>query len=430
MFDNSPSPKPQQVKKFYFLDYFFILLESCELDENKVLVFSNFRFLKDQARLGESKYRKLLSEHEKLSKRQVQRYRYTFDQVISEAANYGLIVSQKERVAITPLGQKCLATGRKNRRAFYNEILHLMESNYFAFYHLVNFCYEQNSSKNGLLIFPIYSPRKLGLEKSNMKKHKDWLNYINQLRARLEKDVLKYIEKRINLKSANEALIEKLIEDKILSKKPEKEFDQSKYNAIIGRIRKYWLNYFLKDIYHYNFSYDTFNLWIERGKQLGIIHSSEIYPEFDGRLVFPTSVIIKKNNNPDLKELYSYENDHKLFSHIPKWDRMDSKRKPVVQNTFVESLYHSYYDLRRTRKSHFVRLSDLREKVCYKMRIPMFVFNDFLEKAYLKNLRGELPIQISLEADRLPQETNAMYLKREPLLINGQYKNIIAIDYK
>lgn len=433
MFDNAPSPKPQQVKKFYFLDYFYILLESCEILENKAVVFSNFRFLKDQARLGESKYKKLLSEHEteKLSKRQVQRYRYTFDQVISEASNYGLIISKKEGIIITPLGEECLRIGRNNRREFYNRILYLMESNYFAFYHLVNFCYEQNSSKNGLLIFPIYSPRKLGLEKSNMKKHKDWFGYTNQLRIKLEKDIFKYLEKRIDLKGASDILVDKLVEDKILSKnKPDKEFDQSKYNAIIGRIRKYWLNYFLKDIYNYNFSFDTFNLWIERGKQLGIIHSSEIYPEFDGRLVFPTSVIIKKNNNPDLVELYSYENSFKLFSHMPDWERTDNKRKSVVQNTFVENLYHSYYDLRRTRKSHFVRLSDLREKVCYKMRIPMFVFNDFLERAYFKNLRDELPIQISLEADRLPQETNAMYLKREPLLINGQYKNIIAIDYK
>ena len=31
--------------------------------------------------------------------------------------------------------------------------------------------------------------------------------------------------------------------------------------------------------------------------------------------------------------------------------------------------------------------------------------------------------------DRLPYETNAMYLKREPVLINGKLKNIIAINY-
>jgi hypothetical protein len=75
-------------------------------------------------------------------------------------------------------------------------------------------------------------------------------------------------------------------------------------------------------------------------------------------------------------------------------------------------------------------VGDLREKVCFRMRIPSYHFNECLEKTYLMNLRGEMDAQISLEADRLPHETNAMYLKREPVLVNGKYKNIIAIDYK
>ena len=89
-----------------------------------------------------------------------------------------------------------------------------------------------------------------------------------------------------------------------------------------------------------------------------------------------------------------------------------------------------YFALKRDRGTHFIRISDLRERVCYKKRIPSFVFNEFLEKIYLRNLKGETKVQISLEADRLPYETNAMYLKREPVSVNGQFKNIIAIDYR
>jgi hypothetical protein len=62
--------------------------------------------------------------------------------------------------------------------------------------------------------------------------------------------------------------------------------------------------------------------------------------------------------------------------------------------------------------------------------MPGFCFDNFLENAYLTNLKGELKIQISLEADKLPHETSAMYMKREPILINGKYKNIIAINYR
>lgn len=432
MFGNSPSPKPQQVKKFYFLDYIFILLQSCENQEIKNTVFKTFRELKDKARLGESKYKKLLSGIENLTKHQMSKFNYTFEQVILESADYGLLNHNKDKVIITSLGLELLNIGKRNKRQFYNSLFKLMESQYFAFYHLVNFCYEKNTSKkNGLLIFPIYSPRKLGFNKTSMKTHSHWFEYINTLKVKLENDLLKYLENQIKLNEANQLLIYKLEEDNILNKKkPETLFDQENYNSIISRIRKFWLNYFLQEIYKYEFSYDTFNLWIERGKQIGIIHSSEIYPEFDGRLVYPTSIITESNNSPDLIEIFKYENKKKLFIHNPKWERLDKNMETPTQNSFVENLYHSYYDLRKTKKTHFVRISDLREKVSYKMRIPTFIFDDFLEKAYLKNLRDELPIQISLEADRLPYETNAMYLKREPVLVNGQYKNIIAIDYK
>ena len=180
----------------------------------------------------------------------------------------------------------------------------------------------------------------------------------------------------------------------------------------------------MKEIYKYPFSFDTFNIWVERGKQLGVIHSTEFYPSFDGRLVYPTSIIVKESRNPDLVKAFEYGNGEILFIHKPKWNNGDN------QNDFFESLHNAYFDLRKNRRSNFVRISDLREKVCYKLRIPSFIFNEFLQEAYNKNFKGETKIQISLEADRLPHETTAMYIKREPVTINNQQKNIIAIDYK
>ncbi len=429
MFDNRPIPKPQQVKKFYFLDYFFILLLSCESHKDKEEVFLQFRTLKDKERLGESKYKKLTVEESNPSLRQVQRFKYTFNQVLVESANYELIINKKDKVIITDLGRECLKIGLDNKRKFYLEVFSLMEKRFFAFYHLVQFCYEQNKSNNGVLIFPVYSPLKLGYLKENMKFNSDWYDFILSLKRRLEKDIRLYLKKNIDLKPANDSLILKLNSDGILEE-PNLKFDEKKYNAIINRIRKYWLNYFLKDIYNYNYSFDVFNIWVERGKQLGIIHSSEVYPDFDGRLVYPTSIIVKNNSSSDFDNIFSYEDSMNLLVHNPSWNKMDSKKRFSNQEVFVENLLHTYYDIKKTRRTQFIRLSDLREKVCYKMRIPTFVFNIFLEKSYFKNLRGELAIQISLEADRLPQETTAMYLKREPVLINNQYKNIIAIDYK
>ncbi len=87
MFDNTPVSSPQMVKKFYFLDYIYILLQSCKIYDDREKIFLNFKTLKEKESLGESKYKKLTQEQSNLSQKQVQRYIYTFEQVISEAVN-------------------------------------------------------------------------------------------------------------------------------------------------------------------------------------------------------------------------------------------------------------------------------------------------------------------------------------------------------
>lgn len=423
MFDNEPVPSPQMVKKFYFLDYIFILLQSCKIFDDRNNIFLNFKTLKEKESLGESKYKKLTQEKSNLSQKQVQRYIYTFEQVISEAVNYGLVKDKNRTLSLTDTGMKYLSLVEKNKSDFYENLLESMESRYFAFYHLVKLCYNQNKTKNGLLIFPIYSPLKLGFVKSEMKTNGDWIYYSLKLKKKLEADIFNFLEQKLDLSDANNILISNLLHDSLLSNDREKLFEPKLYNSIIGRFRKYWLNYFLNNIYDYKYSWETFNIWVERGKQLGVIHTTEFFPDFDGRLVFPTSIIVKKNNNKDLVSAYSYSHGESLFIHKLSWNIHN-------QDKFVEALVYCYFDIKRSRGTHFIRISDLRERVCYKKRIPSFIFNEFLEKIYNKNLKGETAVQISLEADRLPHENNAMYLKREPVSINGQYKNIVAIDYR
>lgn len=422
--NKSVKPRPQHVKRFYFLDYFLILLQSCSVSEDKHQIFMNFRAQKNKERLGESKYRKLTVDESNLSELQMKRYQYTFNQVISEAITYELIKSKKKKLGLTSLGAECLALAVQSRRRFYNRMLELMEEKHSAFYHLINLCYRENQTKNGLLIFPIYSPRKLGIEKSGMKTNGDWLRYSKVLKNRLERDVESFVGKHLSLDNEHEKLLSKLYKDKILSPEHLLPFDEANYNSIISRFRKHWLNYFLQKLYNYRYSFDTFNIWVERGKQLGLVHSTEFYPGFDGRLVFPTAIIAKSNSNSDLKKVFDYQNGEKLYAHWPAWNDDE------FQETFVDGIVNAYYDIKRNRKTQFIGISDLREKVCYKLRIPSFVFNRFLEEVYNMNVRGNTRIQISLEADRLPDETNALYLKREPILINGEYKNIIAIDFK
>ncbi|MCI5151201.1 MAG: hypothetical protein D3916_17765, partial [Candidatus Electrothrix sp. MAN1_4] len=73
-------------------------------------------------------------------------------------------------------------------------------------------------------------------------------------------------------------------------------------------------------------------------------------------------------------------------------------------------------------------LVSLREIVCLRLKISMQSFEDRLNEIYLLNLSGQLRISISLEVDKLPEETSAMYIKHEPVMVDGSYRNIIAID--
>ena len=58
----------------------------------------------------------------------------------------------------------------------------------------------------------------------------------------------------------------------------------------------------------------------------------------------------------------------------------------------------------------------------------MHTFEETLNEIYRLNISGKLNIHISLEVDKLPEETSVMYMKREPVMVDGSYRNIIAID--
>ena len=305
------------------------------------------------------------------------------------------------------------------------ELFKLMEFNQVAFKNLLNFCYERNRKKNGLLIFPVYSPLKLGMTRKEIKTTGDIIHYIENLTLKIQGDIDEYLKQDFSLKEYETPLIYSLRKVNLIERSIIQPFNPSKYNVIVKRIRDFWINIFLKKIYEWQYSFQIFDLLIYRGKQIGVIHATEFYPNFNGRIVYPTAVIGKSILSNDFKEIYKYPAGEKMYIHYPQW------KEKVNQEGFINDLTSSYYSLRKKNMSNFVNLADIRELVCYASKIPEFIFDDFLKETYKLNLRGELKkLRISLESDRLPSETNAMYLKRIPVTIDGKLKNIIAIDYK
>lgn len=412
----------QSVKKFYFLEYFYVLLSSIEKYSDKEQVFDFFKILKQQHRLGESKYKTLSSDSGNLSKAQVDRHRYTFQQVIDEARDYDLVdVDSEGNLTLTEEGKSLLGQYRAEGPVCFNQSLFkLMEARYNAFSYLVEFLYNVNRFKPGLLIFPNYSPRQLDFEKSTIRTTGDITTYSEALAQRLQQDIKKYLGEKRSLVDESKRILSRLIDSGLLPPNPTAKFDPEKYNVITKRFRDFWITYFLREIYRYEYSMSSFDIWTYRGKQIGIIHATEFYPNFNGRIVYPTSVIMPSTQSADFERLFKYDRGNGLYIHKPQVERNQEK--------FVASLVKAYFDLRRSNRSYFINLSALRELVCYNMKISEHLFGTFLEFAYRLNLEGNLKVGISLEVDKLPEETKAMYLKQEPVMVDGRYRNIIAID--
>ena len=410
------------VKKFYFLEYFYVLLNSVEKYTDKEQVFDYFKILKQEHHLGESKYKTLSSDGENLSKTQVDRYRYTFQQVIDEARDYDLIGEGSDsNLKLTEEGKTLLSRYRVEGPISFNQSLFkLMEARYNAFRYLVEFLYNVNRFKPGLLIFPNYSPRQLHFERSAIKTGADITKYSEALVNKLQQDIAKYLGECRSLTEESRKLLARLIESGLMPPSTAAKFDPTKYNVITKRFRDFWVTYFLREVYKYEFSMSSFDIWTYRGKQIGIIQATEFYPNFNGRIVYPTSVILRSAVRPAISTRFSVTMCTRLFIHNPKVERNQEK--------FVDSLVKAYFDLRRSNRSYFISLAALRSSVCYNMKISEHLFGMFLEFTYRLNLEGNLKIRISLEVDKLPEETKAMYLKQEPVMVDGRYRNIIAID--
>lgn len=413
--------RPGALKKFYFFEYFYIFLECIEKygsTENEDKIYSEFNLLKQQYLLGESKYKKLSFEKESET-----RFVYTIRQVGSESIAYGLIEIRDDKIELTNKGRFLLDIFRRQEpQKYYNYIAQLMEDKYAALYHLIKFCYKANSKKHGLLIFPTYSPPRLGIDKKDIIYNYHIEDYISQLTTKIESDIQTFLDLNIDLSQQEIVLMEYLIKANLITDNKKDKFEHATYNALVRRTRDFWVNYFLKELYKYEFSLSIFDICTYRAKQVGVLNATEFYPKFDGKIIYPTSVILKNSKSNDFEEIVNYLNGETLYMHNPKVDDDNN------MELFVKSLTEAYFDVKSRTKTYFVNLLDVREIVCYGMRISEQIFNYYLNDTYKLNLLNKLKIGISLESDKLPQETSAMYLKREPILIDGKYKNIVAID--
>lgn len=405
-------------RKFYFIEYFYIFLKSIRETSSNDRAFDLFRQLKEELALGESKFKTRARTQGDPTKRQLERYRYTFNQVAEESRTYKLAKGNKESTyGLTNDGQELLdAYGTPDFRF---GIIERMERHYGAFRYLLETMYRSNPNNGGVLLFPLYSPLELGIQKRDITCAEHLKNYGDELGARVKNDLATLTGTTIDLPDANKTIIPKLKEAEKLPADDRRPFPRNEYTAIISRYRKFWFSYLLQNVYGVELSESTFEVWVYRGKQLGTINVTEQYPGLNGRLAYPVS-IVRDSAGEDFCTAFSY-NDATLWLHEPSPDSF--------LNRFVDNLTEAYVSQRRSAQSYFTSLYVLREIVCLKCKLSEKRFELLLNAAYEQSIQGALRIRISLEVDRTPGETSATYLRREPVLIRSQPFNIIGIDF-
>ncbi len=293
--------QPNQVRKFSLLEYFYVLLLSIEKFSEKKNVFSYFKELGAQHHLGRSKYKKLTSDSK------MPTYTYSFQQVVAEAKDYELIAENNNNFKLSKNGKNLLAEYNKGGLSGFNDLLlTFMERIYNnVFKEIISFMYNNNKKKGGLLIFPYASPSELGISPKQLRSRDSILHYCERLMDIIKESANKHLEIPIekNLNDAKNRLIEKLENENLLPKNDDKEVSPTKYWHIIDKFKPFWMHFFLEGVYKFKHSMSSFENWIHRGKQIGIIHIAESYPGFKGRIVYPTSVISKKRDLKDFDEL-------------------------------------------------------------------------------------------------------------------------------
>lgn len=413
-------------RNFYLLDYFFILLEACHPASPKDRVFVQFLRLKGRHALGESRYKVRLTDTDTITQHKEERIRYTFEQVVQEAETYGLVASietiANQYLAITPLGLDLyIVYQQEGPLAFAEKLFQVMEQKGNPFRNLIQLMYQANNKRPGVLIFPMYSARLLGYTPSQLRTTKNVLSYLDALVTKLNEDNRRFLDLTTNLTEKNNELITRLLDANILLSELDAPFSTKLINKLSKRVRDFWNNYYLKDVYSYNSSLTSFEVLVYRGEQIGILQATEFFPSFSGRLVYSTAVLSETSFSPSFRSIFQYA-DTRLYKHHPSWQNDETQRQ------FTNILVDSYFELKGRRGVFFVNLLALRELVCYSLKIANHVFDDLLNEAYRSNLQGRLRFNISLEVDRLPEETKAMYLKREPVVVDGKPRNIIGID--
>lgn len=168
------------------------------------------------------------------------------------------------------------------------------------------------------------------------------------------------------------------------------------------------LDYLLKNQFDNAFrNIPEFEVWQDRLFFLQAINYSRSFPLFNGSLLY-SICSFEKSDEEAHYEQFTMPLGVKMFIHKPSWSD--------IRVEFTEVLKRAYTKLSETKGLSYVRIADLRDMVCYRLRLHDSSFDNYMIEAIKESVKGDIPIRLSLDSDIYPGRD---HWKRRPLDLRG-----------
>lgn len=154
-------------------------------------------------------------------------------------------------------------------------------------------------------------------------------------------------------------------------------------------------------------SVPEFDVWLDRLFFLWLVNYSPSFPLFNGSIIYPTCTFKEPSDSRREYEHYVLSNGDSIFVNKLYWERDGLK--------FSETLKMAYAKLNSLQGISYIKIADIRDMVCYKLKIHDTIFDDFLKNSFKESNKGTYPLRISLDSDIYPGRE---HWKRAPLLLS------------
>ncbi len=170
-----------------------------------------------------------------------------------------------------------------------------------------------------------------------------------------------------------------------------------------------------------------FEIFCSRASTMGLLNYTDRLMSAFGRVVYAlawTDAMVPADVARSETRCISYgaSEPGELVLHVPTWRRQ--------RDRFANELLRSYEKLRVTKRSLNPLVADVRDLVCYRMRLRDADFDLFLTRLYAEAMAEDIGLVISLEADETRELAGSQTTKRNPLYLQNSAPRTMLRVYR